>query len=413
MAGNQRDPDGRTHRYRARRFVEDDVLTLARQRASHIFDLFEHVCVLFSGGKDSTAALHITLEEAERRGRLPLRAIFYDEEAIPFETEAYVRRVAQDERIALEWLCVPFECRNACSVTEPYWYPWAPEAEPLWCRPLPPEAITTLKGFRSEPPAKRIGFPEATPLLFTPGQGSIGIVMGIRAAESMTRQRAVSYKVVDNYMNHCTTWRRQGLVATKVYPIYDWTTADVWTAPAQFGWDYNRAYDALEMLGVGHDQQRCSPAFGEQPLGGLWQYAEAFPDVWSKMTERVAGVGAAYRYARTELYGYGKVAPPPPGMSWEDYIANMIRRHPDDIQVHVARRVKTLLHGHYARTADRPAPRVKHPDSGVSWSMLYMIAMRGDLKERTQLNPPKYDTPEDEAKARARYAADMATVTED
>jgi predicted phosphoadenosine phosphosulfate sulfurtransferase len=140
--------------------LDTDVYTLALQRTRHILDTFDHVFVLFSGGKDSTATLQVALEAAHSDPRyarhLPLRTVFQDEEAIPAETEEYVRRIGQRPDVALEWYCVPVKHRNACSRKHPFWWPWAPEDAALWCRQLPAEAITGLDGFPVWPADARL-----------------------------------------------------------------------------------------------------------------------------------------------------------------------------------------------------------------------------------------------------------------
>jgi predicted phosphoadenosine phosphosulfate sulfurtransferase len=74
-----------------RRHLDTDVYTLALERMAYVYDNFDHVAVAFSGGKDSTAVINVALEVAHSDPRferhLPLRAIFWDEEAIPYETE--------------------------------------------------------------------------------------------------------------------------------------------------------------------------------------------------------------------------------------------------------------------------------------------------------------------------------------
>ena len=62
-------------------YLKDTVLEAARNRAARLFDEFDNLYVAFSGGKDSTVTLNLALEEAERRGRLPLPVIFIDQEA--------------------------------------------------------------------------------------------------------------------------------------------------------------------------------------------------------------------------------------------------------------------------------------------------------------------------------------------
>jgi predicted phosphoadenosine phosphosulfate sulfurtransferase len=166
--------------------IDQDVWTLALERTRRAYDLFDHIAVSFSGGKDSTTALHVALEIAAERNRLPLDVFFWDEEAIHPETIDYMRRVSQRDDVNLRWLCVPIKHRNACSRSSPWWFPWAQEDKDKWCRELPPEATTELPGFN------RQTVPECNGFLFPKSMGTIGIIMGIRAAESLRRYRSVA-----------------------------------------------------------------------------------------------------------------------------------------------------------------------------------------------------------------------------
>ena len=369
--------------------VDTDVWTLALDRMRHVYDIFDHVAVAFSGGKDSTAALNVALTVARERHRLPLDVVFWDEEAIPLQTAEYVTRVAFLPEIALRWLCLPVQHRNACSRAHPYWWPWAPEDHDKWVRPLPPSrragplVITELDGFPLNPPAARLTIPDAAGLLWDPAQGQTAMVMGIRAQESIIRLRAVSNRQADNYIVPDTGKSNRGHL-TKVYPIYDWTTQDVWTAPARFGWDYNRAYDALEMAGLSPSMQRCSPAFGEEPLQKLWTYAHCFPEVWGPMQERVPGAAAAARYALTELYAYGKPPPKPAGMTWQEFIVATLQKWPADVRPKIAARIKGEIDLHTGITTDPILDWAPHPETGVCWTYLYTLAHRGDFKNRRQ-----------------------------
>ena len=389
-----------------RRFVDTDVYTLAIERTRRVFELFDHVAVSFSGGKDSTAVLNVALDVARELGRVPLRVIFFDEEAIPYETEEYVRRVFADPDVAGEWYCLPQRHRNACSRQSPWWWPWAPEARDLWVRPMPPEAITSLQGFPMEPPMERMTAPDMNGLLFDPSLGSCAMLMGIRAAESLTRLRAVTRKKDENYLVAYSGMTDRGNV-TKAYPIFDWRDTDVWTAPAKFGWDYNRAYNLLEMAGLSIHHQRCSPAFGEEPLQKLWTYAHCFPAVWDRMLDRVPGVGSAARYALTELYSYHDRPAKPEGMRWGAFLVHYLQRfRPEDSRV-IAERLKDLIRVHYSKTSDPMVVDAPHPDTGTSWNFLLMIAMRGDFKGRKQAGG-RVNTKQME-RAWAKYRAELDT----
>jgi len=350
---------------------------------------------MFSGGKDSTACLMLTLEVAARRGRLPLDVVFMDEEAIPLQTEEYVRRTSLRDDVNLRWYCIPLKHRNACSRRSPWWWPWAPEDEAKWVRPLPPESITRLRGFPITPPESRMTAPDANGLFYPPSEyGQVGMVMGIRAQESLTRQRAVTKKRFENYLIPYTGPTSHGNVV-KAYPVYDWREEDVWTAPAIMDWDYNKGYDALEMAGVAKSVQRCSPAYGEEPLQKLWSFSHAFPEVWDRMCERVPGAATAARYALTELYAYHGRPERPPDMPWEDFLFSYIAQFRPDDQKIIVKRLQDEIGRHYAKTNDPILEKAPHPQTGVSWNWLLMLAMRGDFKKRKQpggrINPAQMD----------------------
>jgi predicted phosphoadenosine phosphosulfate sulfurtransferase len=372
-----------------RRPYGTDVWTAGLERTAELMSAFDKVIVAFSGGKDSTAALQVALEVAHSDPKferhLPLRAVFWDEEAIPYETEQYVRRVTQRGDVALEWMCVPVQHRNACSRKHPYWWPWAPEAEDLWCRPLPPEAIQTIPGFKLWPQEARYTIPVANGLLCNPEDGNTAMILGIRAAESLVRNAAVSSKTVDNWIVPYTGETTRGGV-WKAYPVYDWSDQDVWTAPAKFGWDYNRAYDLQELAGRSARQQRCSPAFGEEPLQQLHVWATAFPDVWDKMVDRVPGVGAAYRYALTELWGNGSRPEKPDWCTWPQFVEYYLHKFDPPVTRRVAARLAGFIKMHYRKTAHPILPHGRHPETGLDWDFILRVAMRGDFKERNQPN---------------------------
>jgi predicted phosphoadenosine phosphosulfate sulfurtransferase len=353
--------------------IEDrDVYEAALQRMRDAFYRFDRVVVSFSGGKDSTAVLNLALLVAEETGRLPLDVYFWDEEVLHPETIEYVQRVAKDPRVRFKWLCVPIQHRNACSRKEPYWYPWDPEKKDLWVREMPEGAITDVPGFY-----KGASVPELAHRVYGPESGTVADLRGLRADESLRRYRAVARRLNDNWIGTA----RDGY-SYPCSPIYDWTTADVWTAPRLFHWDYNRTYDLMDMAGMRPDDQRVCPPYGEEPLKGLWIYREIWPDLWDKMLVRVPGVATAVRYAKTELYGWGKIDAPPKGLTWKQWAMNQLDLYPPEYRKVIAASLQTAIKRHSKQTA-RPVPMVKaDPLTGISWRYLAMIVNRGDFKGR-------------------------------
>lgn len=398
---------------RKKRYVDKDVWTLALERMENVYKQFDHVAVAFSGGKDSTAVLHVTLEVARALNKLPLRVVHFDEECIPPKTEEYCRRVAAREDVQFEYYCTPVKHRNACSRKEPYWWPWAPEAEHLWCREYPHDIAVTLEGFQVEPPEQRLSMPDLNGYLFDPARyGNCGMVMGIRAQESLTRQRAVSRRAHENYIIKYADKTNQGNL-WKCYPIYDWTHQDIWTGAKKFRWDTNKAYDVMEMIGLSIGDSRIAPPFGEEPISRLWTYKHGWPSLWDRMVNRVHGANTAMRYSTSDVYGYGAIAMPESIEECRLLVRKAVSKHPEETQYIVANRVLENIRRHYSKTSDPVLPCAPHPDTGVSWTGLYRIAVRGDYKNRKQLSGQAHPRGSDTFEAMsARYNEEQQRLQE-
>ena len=148
-----------------------------------------------------------------------------------------------------------------------------------------------------------------------------------------------------------------------------------------FGWDYNRSYDLMAMAGVPPNIQRVCPPYGEEPLRGLWIYAQCWQDLWHKMIGRVHGAATAGRYANTELYGFGKLTVPE-GMTWKQWTYALLDLYPKGLKQTISGNIAALIKLHQSKT-NRPIHETE-PDlqTGLSWKTLAMIANRADLKGR-------------------------------
>ncbi|MED5362245.1 MAG: peptidase S14, partial [Actinomycetota bacterium] len=92
---------------RQRMFLDISCVDAARQRIRHVYDTFDTVCVQFSGGKDSTAALYLAKEVHDERGLGPVKVIFRDEEMVSPLVAKYVDDVRQYDWVDMEWYCLP------------------------------------------------------------------------------------------------------------------------------------------------------------------------------------------------------------------------------------------------------------------------------------------------------------------
>jgi len=359
---------------RKKEYINENVYEETLKRIRYLYDSFDKVIVSFSGGKDSTALLNCALVVAKEKNKLPLKAVFFDEEAIHPPTIEYVERIRQNPDIDLEWYCLEFKHRNACSNEEPFWYTWDKDKKDLWVRDLPNNCITYHPKFK-----KGLSFQEFAPHLYNKNEGRIAMLTGIRTQESLRRYQVISRKKNDAFINSTA---EAGQNQYRAFPIYDWSSEDVWIAVHKFGWDYNRTYDIFNQTKLYEDflHQRVCPPYGEEPLRGLWVYAECFPEMWHKMIARVEGVATAWRYGNTELYSSAKAKPS--HMKWSEYINVVIDSYEHDAKNDVKKTLNSYINAHRKKTKQPILEEEPHCISGVSWKWLCTVAVRGDFKGR-------------------------------
>jgi predicted phosphoadenosine phosphosulfate sulfurtransferase len=359
---------------RKKEYITSNVYEAALERIRYIYQSFDKVVVSFSGGKDSTAVLNTALVVAKELGRLPLDVVFFDEEAIHPPTIEYVERVKQHPDINLGWYCLEFKHRNACSNEEPFWYTWDKDKKPLWVRDMPEHAITSHHAFR-----KGMTFQEFCPFIYPKNLGKIAMLTGIRTQESLRRYQVIALKKNDAFLNSRS---EKGSNQYRGFPIYDWSSEDVWLAVHEFGWDYNKTYDLFNQTSMHNNflRQRVCPPFGEEPIRGLYVYAECFPEMWHKMLDRVQGVATAWRYANSELYSNS--SDKPFNLTWQEYVDVILDSYEHDSKEAVKQSIQGYINRHKTKTKQKISDEEVHPISGVSWQFLCKVAIRGDFKTR-------------------------------
>jgi predicted phosphoadenosine phosphosulfate sulfurtransferase len=221
------------HRKKVRTYIDTNVYDEAIKRINHIFDTFDTIVVLFSGGKDSLATLHLVKEVANSRGVDKVNVVFRDEELIPNVVIDFVDKYYHEDWVDMKYFAVPlYSQKYVLGRTETY-VQWDKDRE--WIRNPPKYAITTPKD------DKRV-FSQDTMDDYTASfySGKIAFVNGIRSSESLIRFASCMNKLNENYINE-TKSKINSVRFCKV--IFDWEENDVFRYFYEKDIEYCPIYD--------------------------------------------------------------------------------------------------------------------------------------------------------------------------
>jgi predicted phosphoadenosine phosphosulfate sulfurtransferase len=327
------------------------VLQAAQERIAWTFETFPRVLVSFSGGKDSTVMLHLVMEEAKKRNR-KVGVLFIDWEAQYKLTIEHVRACFEMYADYIEpyWVALPFLTTNACSQFEPEWICWEQGKEDRWVRPLPEGAISAYDTLPFYTYAMTFEeFIEEFAHWYAQGQLTASFV-GIRSVESLNRWRTVA--------GHGVKWEEDGIVRNytnyhsqtswNVYPLYDWSTEDIWTYHGKTGKPYNKLYDLMHKAGLSIHQMRICEPYGDEQRKGLWLYQLIEPETWGRVVARVAGAntGATYANEAGNIMGNVKITKPA-GHTWKSFAEMLLASMPPKTADHYRDKIAVWLHWYY------------------------------------------------------------------
>ena len=358
------------------------VLDAARERVSYAFDHFERLYISFSGGKDSTVMMHLVMQEAEKRGRT-VGVLIIDLEAQYRATIEHVTSMVHRyaANIDLHWVCLPLSLSNAVSNYEPRWVCWDPDAEELWVRDKPAEAVEPYDWF--VPGMEFEEFMVIWGEWYAQGQPTGGFV-GIRADESLNRFRTIA--VFDKGMYNELRWTTQigGGQLFNLYPIYDWRTEDIWRFHGKYpDLESNRVYDLMYQAGVPLSQQRLCQPYGVDQRKGLWLYHILEPDTWFKLIARVNGAntGALYIQESGNITGQ-RVISKPADHTWKSFTNLLLQSLPKPTREHYIKRFQSFIKGWRGRGySEMPdwAPKVlEDAQWAPSYRRMAKVLLRND-----------------------------------
>lgn len=317
-------------------YQDINVYEAAMERIAYLFEEFDNVLVAFSGGKDSGICLNLAYQYAKENGLTEKLAVYNEDyEAGYPQTFDYVKRMFDSmPDVRRYWLCLPIKAACSASMYQTSWIPWDEKDRDIWVREMPSEDYVINmdnKWFDFTPGTSgfdtRIIFAHE----FAKKYGKTAVIIGIRADESLSRLGIFSSGHRVNIYKGCKWTKVSNSNVINAYPIYDWTTKDIWVANAKFGWDYNRLYDLYYQAGLNAAEMRTASPFHACGQNHLKLYRVICPNMWGKMISRVNGVNFTGIYGGTTAMGWKNIKKPK-HFTWKQYMEFLLSTLPDDIR---------------------------------------------------------------------------------
>jgi len=306
---------------KVKQYLDKNVYEMAIERMEYIFDNFKKVYFSFSAGKDSSVGLHIALEVARKKNRLPLDVLFIDLEAQYKKTIEHAEEMLlNNPDINAYWICLPMNLRNAVSVFQPYWTCWNSEEKDRWVRDIPAHKCVISDPNYFPFFREKMEFEDFVVKfgMWFAGDTPTACAVFIRAQESLHRYLAI-FKVREESKFQGVEWTTQ--VRKNVYnffPLYDWKTEDIWTAVGKNNWSYNKIYDFMYLSGMSINEARICQPYGDDQRQGLDLFKLCEPETWAKVVDRVAGANFGNIYCKSYLLGHRKTHLPD-NYTWKKY----------------------------------------------------------------------------------------------
>jgi len=365
--------------------TKQNVYDAAKERISFIFDHFDKIVVSFSGGKDSTVMLHLTMDEAIKRNR-KVAVMFIDLEGQYDYTINHILDCFELYKDYIEpyWICLPIHLRNAVSMYETHWLCWDKDKKDAWVKQPPKIAITDEKYFPFF--HKGMEFEEFDVLFgqwYAKGE-SCAVLVGIRADESLNRYRTIaSLKKQIFQGKQWTTLIEPNLY--NVYPIYDWKTRDDWIYQEKNrDKPYNKLYDVMHMAGLTIHQMRICQPYGDDQRRGLWLFHIVEPETWARIVARVNGAnsGALYINETGNINGYRRISKPPQH-TWKSFAQLLLSSLPPRTKEHFENKIYLFVkwwekHGYPEGIPEEVDYALETAKEVPSWRRICKSLLRND-----------------------------------
>lgn len=217
-------------------YSDVNVYDQALKRIDYCYNMFDHVFVSFSGGKDSLTMLLLVKEYFKQKGiNDKINVCFYDEELIPSAVVDFVNEVRNDPQVNMYYFCTPIHSEQFLCGEKKKYIQWDPKRKHI--RPMPEYAITMEETLHQA---------EIITEYFADLKGSICEMVGLRTDESITRLRGVFKSTgIYPFLNGSKDGKRY---VSK--PIYDWSEKDVFKLFYDMDAKYCMVYDIQKRAGL-------------------------------------------------------------------------------------------------------------------------------------------------------------------
>ncbi|PAF53087.1 hypothetical protein BKH42_07865 [Helicobacter sp. 13S00482-2] len=332
-----------------KKYRDINVYDASIERLDIIFANFERIILSFSGGKDSGVMLNLVLNYM-RTHKIKKKIVLFivDLEAQYSYTIDYIKKMIRNNQKYLEvhWCCLPLNLRNATSVFNPFWTCWDKDNSDKWVRKYPKEIhnpkkksyVWTLKNHPFDFFDYKMEFEEFTNAFvrFEAKKANSTIcLVGIRADESFNRFRTIASTSKRTFEGRKWTTQlgKDSENCYNAYPIYDWTTEDIWLANYRFKWEYNELYDLFYRAGMSLSEMRICQPYGDDQKNGLNLFRIIEPQTWLGVVNRVSGANFGNIYCKDKIMGYYDVKLPD-GHTWKSYTKMLLATLPIELRDH-------------------------------------------------------------------------------
>lgn len=321
-------------------YLETNVYQETEKRLDYVFDNFEKIYVSFSGGKDSGVLLNLIIQKIRNKYTdRKVGVMVMDNEANFTLTLEFMHRIINDNLDILDvyWCCIPLTLPCTVSSYETTYITWNNADKERWVKPMPTEKyVININNHEFDFYTYGMHdkeFYDKFSLWYSQGKSCANLI-GIRTDESLNRFRTIMNEKKQMHGNN--KWTRKNLGnCYNCYPIYDWSTEDIWIANGKFNWDYNKLYDMFWKAGLSIHQMRVASPFMSESKSSLNMFRIIDPYVWVTLCSRVSGANFLATYGKQLNYHSFKL---PKNHTWKSFVKFLLNTLPNESSINFKKR---------------------------------------------------------------------------